>query len=300
MVSGIVPCWTYVSQGLADVGQKEVVFTIKRRASESQRDYPREPLEWFQILHPLAREGQIVDCFHQTTFSRDGFLGRSDIRAILYYPPTGLSTVPPEYLPKERLHAIALTVSEVEVMERCGLMRVISSLGFSERYFPVTPWIDRDRKSCVTIAEMDEIIREVIPFWDDRSTSAFRRGTDIVLHIPQKSESGIQKLVRGLPLSGAIGISSVPYSESDSGVLYRRADDNLLKGYGTGLSCTNLAFIVFCPEQDEDEFILTEDGYSSMPLFEPFLMHISLTVNSASYQLDLGRHSGCCTYVKAH
>lgn len=262
MVSGTIPCWTFVSQGLSAVGQKEVVFTIKRRPTESQLEYPKEPLEWFQILFDFAQNGQIVDCFQQTTFRRDGFLGRSDIRAILYYPPTVLSNVPLDYLPEERLHAIALTAAEVDVMERCGLMRVISSLGYSERYFPITPWIDRDRQSSVTMAEMERSIRSLIPFWDDRSTSAFRRGTDIVLHIPQKSESEIQALMNGLRLGDAIGISSVPYGDSDSGVLYGRADGNTPKGYGVGLRCTNLAFIVFCPEQDKDQFMLTEDGYS--------------------------------------
>lgn len=44
-VSGEMVYWTYISQGLNIVGQKEIVFTVRRRINaKGEWDYPKDPL----------------------------------------------------------------------------------------------------------------------------------------------------------------------------------------------------------------------------------------------------------------
>src|SRR5262252_1949570 len=88
-VEGPVPCWTYVSQGLWPLGQKEIVFTVKRRSNEAEGAYPRDLLTFYRIVHQLAAQGQRVDIGGVTTLRGEGqgFLGRKDFVGILYAPP---------------------------------------------------------------------------------------------------------------------------------------------------------------------------------------------------------------------
>lgn len=264
MVSGPMWCWTYISQGLTQLGQKEVVFTIRRRvATEREHDYDREPLEWFEFLYSLAREGKIVDNFQPTIFQGPLFLGRPDFTMILYCPITNINNVPISYLPEKGLQAIPLTAAEAEVAKYCGAMRPLSHLGRSERWFPFPPWIDRDRKHCITMADMEGTVRNVLSFNSVLEVSVLKRGSDIVVHVPQRAEEYMKTALAGLEPSLVFALDSFMYDGSDSGMVWKN-EYTELEGYSAGTfnSCMNLGSIVFCPEQGRDKWQVLEDGYT--------------------------------------
>ncbi|KAL4897584.1 heterokaryon incompatibility protein-domain-containing protein [Aspergillus ambiguus] len=262
MVSGRLPCWTYISKGLQKLGQKEVIFTVRRRAAiEAVTDFPPGPLEWFQILHSLALSGQIVDQFSQTNFVEPPpLLDRLGIRLIIYYPPLEIRNVPPSIMPQDRLHAIPLTASEAKVAQSYGVMRIISHLGSSERRFPVVPWIDRDRRDCITMRQMEGSVRDRLPMYSFVGISCVQRGSDITLHIPSSAEDELTAKVEALPTSTVISLDCFPYEKSDSGMVWHQGITPSPRAYGIGLSCINFGFIIFCPEQDGDELERVEDG----------------------------------------
>src|SRR5262245_12641464 len=66
--SDTVPCWTYVSEGLARLGQDELVFTLRRRGAEAEGAFPPDPLMFFRQVHSLAEQGQIVGPWAYTVF----------------------------------------------------------------------------------------------------------------------------------------------------------------------------------------------------------------------------------------
>src|SRR5215469_14106245 len=70
------PFWTYVTQGLQQVGQKELIFSLLREPDEEPAAFPHDPLRFFVKVHALARQGRLVDAGQSTLF-RDsaGFLG---------------------------------------------------------------------------------------------------------------------------------------------------------------------------------------------------------------------------------
>jgi hypothetical protein len=54
---GDTHCWTYISQGLSQVNQPEVVFTLRRRENENEEQFPIAPVEWMQVVFDLASRG---------------------------------------------------------------------------------------------------------------------------------------------------------------------------------------------------------------------------------------------------
>lgn len=263
MVSGSMWCWTYISQGLTQLGQKEVVFTVRRRvATEREHDYDLEPLKWFKFLYSLAQEGKIVDNFQPTVFQAFLFLGRPDFTMILYCPLTNIDNVPRSYLPEEGLQAIPLTATEAEVAKHYGAMRPLSHLGISERWFPFPPWIDRDRKHCITMADMEGTVRGMLSFNSVLEVSVLQRGSDIVVHVPQRAEEYMKTALARLGPSLIFALDSFMYDGSDSGIVWKNEYTQPTEySIGTFDSCSNLGFIVFCPEQERDEWQLEEDGY---------------------------------------
>jgi hypothetical protein len=266
IVSGSLWCWTYISQGLSQLGQKEVLFTVRRRvATEPEGDYHPEPLHWFKFLHSLAQEGRIVGDFQQTIFQSTTFLDRLDFTMILYCPPTPVSNVPTSYLPEERLHAIPLTAAEAEVASRYGYMRALAHLGISERFFPFPPWIDRDRAPCITMADMKGTVRDIIPFASVFNLSVCKRGSDIVLHVPWRAGEVLKTALAEFEPSHAFALDSCMYNGADSGMLWKNEYTRpVAYSRGSFQSYMNLGFLFFCPEQEKDLWQREEDGYICM------------------------------------
>lgn len=261
MVSGSFWCWTYVTKGLSVLGQKEMVFTLKRRtASEREQDFKTDIIEWFTNIYSLAQSDALVDEWGQSRFYRQGFLDREDIRLFLYSPPIGIRALPVGALPDERLHIIPATAPEADVVHYYCTSRFISQLGKSERWFPVHPWFDRDRQHCVTPEQMTGTIRSMFSFTTVGGVSVMKRGSDLVVHVPHKSLHHLQSAVSANDPSIVFGLDSYPYNGSDSGMTWTNQDTTPM-AYGTGSTCMSLGFLVFCPDQDQDGCMMREDGY---------------------------------------
>jgi hypothetical protein len=68
-----VPCWTYVTDGLLAVGQKELTLTVAREAGENSP--PPSPFGFFETAWELAKSGRIVDVGDFTKFSKGELFG---------------------------------------------------------------------------------------------------------------------------------------------------------------------------------------------------------------------------------
>jgi hypothetical protein len=225
MISGAFWCWTYITSGLSALGQKEMVFTLKRRmATEREQDFQTDILEWFSNIYLLAQSDMLVDEWGQSRFYRKGFLGRDDIRLFLYSPPLDIHALPPASMPEERLHIIPATGPEADVVHYYCVMRFISQLGKSERWFPVHPWFDRDRQHCVTKDQMTGTIRSMFSFTSVSGVSVMKRGSDLVLYVPQKSAHNLKSVMPTQDPSIVLGLDSYPYNGSDSGMTWTNQD----------------------------------------------------------------------------
>lgn len=84
----------------------------------------------------------------RSIFARDGFV-HPKARAVVYVRGIPLDGVP---TPRSFLTGIVLTRGEIELAEREGQLRVLAHLGDSQRWFPTTPWLDRERPELPVVA----------------------------------------------------------------------------------------------------------------------------------------------------
>ncbi|KAI0398733.1 heterokaryon incompatibility protein-domain-containing protein [Xylaria palmicola] len=296
MVSGLFWCWTYITSGLRALGQKEMIFTLKRRmATEREEDFQTDMLEWFSNIYMLAQSEMLVDEWDQSRFYRKGFLGRDDIRLVLYSPPLDIRALPPGAMPEERLHIIPATAPEADVVHYYGVMRFISQLGKSERWFPVHPWFDRDRQPCVTTAQMTGTIRSMFSFTSVGGVSAMKRGSDLVMYVPHKSAHNLKSAIPAQDASIVFGLDSYPYNGSDSGMTWTN-QDTVYRAYGIGSTCMSLGFLVFCPDQDQDECMMEEDGYILLVKRSTWIGIMNSINLSRPMQLVIGDLRFCLEY----
>ncbi|KAK2783232.1 hypothetical protein FQN51_004446 [Onygenales sp. PD_10] len=261
MISGELYCWTYISRGLARVGQKEVVFTVRRRVTtEREIDHPKTPLQWYEFLHGAAKNGQTVDTYQRTEFHSPSFLNRPDFKWVVYCDPHPIRNVPASYFPLEWLQAIPLLAPEADVANQYGVSRALSHLGFSERWFPFMPWVDRDRQPCITMENMAGTIKDSMPFVVILGISALKKGSDIVLQVSSKSAPSLKESLSQFALEHVFALSTTPYKDADSGLIWKNTDKEP-RGYGT-VMVTNSTWASFrkAIEQSSDYGITFANG----------------------------------------
>ncbi|KAL2361938.1 hypothetical protein RJZ56_005154 [Blastomyces dermatitidis] len=262
VISGEMDCWTYISKGLAQVGQKEIVFTIRRRAGEREDHLPIAPFQWMKFVYSAAKDGQRVEEFQRTEFHSPSFLDRSDFQWIVYCPAHPITNIPASYFPTEWLQVIPLIAPEAEVAQKYGIMRALGHLGAQERWFPFPPWINRDRQPCITMASMAGSVKDSIPLVVVRGISALKRGMEIVLHVPRESAFHLKHALTQFQLEHVFALDSYHYKDADSGLLWSNTDVQP-RGYAAGTSntCMNLNYFTFCPCQEKNELKMVEDGF---------------------------------------
>jgi hypothetical protein len=143
-VDGTLMCWTYLSDGLRSVGQKEVQLTIKQEPAE--REPPPDPLLLYREMYQHAEKGEHVDVGSVITIplgeQASGFLGRTDLRGVAYVP---LQSSAQQLLPSPTIGALFVTEAEARAASEFGVLRLMAMLGNQHRCFPTVLWNDRAR-----------------------------------------------------------------------------------------------------------------------------------------------------------
>lgn len=137
---GRIACWSYVSRGLAALGQPEIVFTLRHDPSAASGSFPHDPLQLFATLYRLAAEGHRVARGDITEFGDERFLGHH----LLYADAQPLEGVP---LPPSALAALLITPDELRAVREFGPTRVLARLGQVSAYYPFPPWSDAQRRA---------------------------------------------------------------------------------------------------------------------------------------------------------
>jgi hypothetical protein len=145
-----VNCWTYISQGLEQFGQKEIFFAIDIPAAEA----PQGPVKLLDAVANLASQGQLVDVggfteFGPTVAAALARRSKLAIRGIGYAQAHGIDRVVAPFgaVSKDFLTAMLLSSDELEIGRKCGLPRVLTQLSKISRVFPYAVWNDPKRQS---------------------------------------------------------------------------------------------------------------------------------------------------------
>ena len=165
-----VECRSFVTSGLMKFSHREIVFTFKltdkqikqskiTEEFEVNKDVPNGLVDLVHIIVVYASQGKLATGGRMTRLhptNGQGLFG-NNFRGILYYPCQG------ERFPAGGLQAFALTHAEIEIVDRVGPVRFMSSLGQAHRQFPTVPWIDTERSAMLGTKKWLEssLIREL-------------------------------------------------------------------------------------------------------------------------------------------
>jgi hypothetical protein len=141
--------WFYVTKGLEQLGQREVVMVLRIGAGDRAADYHDDPIRFLSTLHHLLGGGQ-------ATFDADytfnvapgtGFAGGEVGGFTLTEMPdwTSLPWVNPHDYQREPLVVMALPTAEMRVLTRFGAPRLLTLLGLRTRTYPHPWWFDASR-----------------------------------------------------------------------------------------------------------------------------------------------------------
>lgn len=164
-------CWSFISEGLREVKQPEIVFMVRQRRNEHDEDYPLAPLAWIRIVYLLACKSSHLDTFQpcKITFGQsvqidiNKFMITEDLNQWADFRRFGMlihgircggiPNLPDSATPQGCHFVIGLTPNEAGVAEKHSLYRPISQTGIAARFFPFPMWLDRDRADACTLAD---------------------------------------------------------------------------------------------------------------------------------------------------
>jgi hypothetical protein len=137
-----IPCWIFVTQGMAALKQHEIVLVLRFAQGEDGRKFPKTPLPLFLFLFKAVMQKKRFVTGDVIRFGERGLLGFAGMGLTF-----GNLNVRSNQLPQHYLSCMLLMREELVAAQTFGLTRVLSRMGFEANRFPFNPWNDTERRS---------------------------------------------------------------------------------------------------------------------------------------------------------
>jgi hypothetical protein len=187
-----IPCWSYVTDGLAAHGQAEIVFTLRREAGEAAEQFPDDPFRLFAAIHELAERGQRVTAGGQTELGDARFFDHH----LLY---ARAQPLPGVRLPPSCLTALLVTADELRAVRTFGPTRVLARMGQAATHYPFPPWVDRRRRGLAMGRTFEASVLSKLPRASAQSVYATLHGDRIVVNALRSEQPSWQDRLAQLP-----------------------------------------------------------------------------------------------------
>jgi hypothetical protein len=234
------------------------VITVRR---EQNQPLPESIFEWFQVLYTFVQIKPIDD-FGVISSPNFQFLDGSDFIGFVHTNPILLGDLPLKALPEKYLQAIAFTKPELDVILRYGALRFLSHLGSSVKYFPCPPWIDRRRKTVISLDDLSESFVKQCPCIETGpGFHAVKVGDNVHAYMSSKVAQVLTESLKQLDIQTPFVLPCGLLDIADSCFIWKNGQ-SIPMAIGLELKRTNLCFLGFCP-LPESEFLFQpcEDGY---------------------------------------
>ncbi|WNG54981.1 hypothetical protein F0U59_09485 [Archangium gephyra] len=253
-------CWSYVSEGLARHGQKELVLLLRQGAAEAEpSSAARSVLEFFVTVQDFAGRGMTVDAGGITRFGKHKLLGRH----LLYVTPSELPGLP---MPRDALAAVLVTDAECTLIESAGPMRVMASLGQAASHYPCPPWSDlaRPELPAAELWQASQLSR--MPLLKLPGVRVLQAEGEIILRIAPGTEALFRKLGGEHPVAakGGFGLITGFDSTADAWLVWEpgQSEPRAITPPGSRGTRVGGSFIALFSEQEKDSSLLVEDGFT--------------------------------------
>lgn len=252
-----IPCWSYVTDGLAAHGQAEIAFTLRRESGESAERFPEDPFRLFAAIHDLAERGQRLTIGGQTEFGEARFFDHH----VLYVAAQPLSGVP---LPPWCLAALLVTADELRAIRTFGPTRVLARMGQAATHYPFPPWTDRRRRGLAMDRTLEASALAKLPRASAQDLCATLHGDRIVLSALRTEHpvwpDRLAQLPDGVPLAVLTALDPaangclvwVPGQKEPEAIIPTGSDASRVCG----------CFVAVFPDQPANTGKILEDGFA--------------------------------------
>jgi Smad anchor for receptor activation-like, C-terminal len=252
-----VPVWTYASYGLEDVGQPEVILTLRRRADEAIEDVPPEPLNFFKGIYKLASQGKLVAPGGYTHFRGDGFLS---FHGVLYGQASALGME----LAPGTLAAILVSEDELQAAKLFGNTRILGRLAKQVRHYPQPLWSDRDRPRLEVAEIMESSLLARIARLGVPGIRATADGKRLTLRIDPAAADRLLAELDELPSDLPFALLLEVDPEAQGCLIWEgpsQQQPTAVAPAGSPGKALCACFLLVAPGQDTDLWRTMEDGY---------------------------------------
>ena len=256
---GMIPCRSFVTVGLIDLGQKEIVLTLRRLPDEPPDPCPDEPLRLLSSIYQLASKGKIVNIGDFTQLGERTFYGRH----LAYIRTVPLSGV---VLPDDGLHAILITAQELDALKRFGTTRIMALLGEESRFYPCPPWSDRLRSGLYFSDMTERSILSRVQHIKAPGVSVLYSEKRLTIKLSRSLQPRFAEIIQHRFSSGMLTMLTELDSHADSCFYWRpgQSEPSAISPPGSTGENTCCCFIILCkaPDQERNEARVIEDGVS--------------------------------------
>jgi hypothetical protein len=252
---GVVPCLSYVTDGLRRYHQQELAVTLVRPPGAEIQQPPPEAMQLLASISALAQQGRLVENGGMTEVGATGLFGRPAVRGLAYQTAAPMQGV---VLPDGCLGAIALVAHEIETVKRFGGLRVLARIGRAHGFFPTAPWCDPDRGPLM--APEAGTLLESVASVHLRASVVLADGR-VTLRIPTTVP-----LPELPPPELALAFLTVLDPTADGCLVWVPGQQTPEAITLPGRAATRLSgcFVAFVPQQPADGANLFEDGFAAM------------------------------------
>lgn len=256
-------CWTYVSDGLRKMGQKELVISLRKPVDAAIGEFPQAPVEFFKTVFQYCVRKEFIDIGSVSDFGEAGFL-TTDFTGAAYIRSQALGEFFP---PQDSLAMVLMTKEEMEAAQIAGLTRVLALLGRTHLHFPCPGWNDLNRSSVVPpdlLAIMKESFISQMPriLVRDSGVSSLDRVID--LQLPLSARHYFKQLDELDQQSPLLLLSDLD-ERADAVLVFqqeRKAAPLAISAPGSPGNRIAGSFICFAPSQPGDQGMIIEDGFA--------------------------------------
>jgi len=263
--AGSMRCWSFVSRGLAEFGQREIVLTLSAGLDDNPNAPPTAPLSYYKTVYQLTAQGNLVDEQGFTGFGGAGMLGAMGLAYGRAIALDGVS------IPPDSLAAVMLTGPEAALANSIGTTRVLTRLGRAYRYYPHPFWSDRGRQSVV--APNEQTLLSSVAIARVPGACASLDQTMVNLRLPRSAVPVLASLAQVPPNAGVGLMCGIDYDAGGHFVWApgQQGPEAIQASAGPDrqlqpgqLSRMGGSFVMFVPEQQADSGQLFEDGFAFM------------------------------------
>ena len=257
--------WSFVTEGLANAGQSELVMTIIKHEGEKEEEAAHDPIMFFKTVHTLAKQNKLVEAGDRTELNpgAKGFIAPQFIGTI-YLPVQPLESL---NLPADGLIAMPITREELDAFNIGGASRVSARLSRQDKFYPYPVWCDRNRKSVFTQEEIKTMKSE--PINEAPTANLYKAGViadenQLSLALLPDACQRLGKILKGLPKDAPLKLNLGVDPRANAFLVWSPGQAMAVAPPNSNGSIMSGSYLEILPGVKQSEFGGFGDGFVAM------------------------------------